>query len=67
MRFATPFLICTVVSVFLWQSFDIAVYQDYHAKKTHSSSLNKENQTFLQDVTIIQSPQKEDWLIRYID
>ncbi len=67
MRFVTPFLICTVIGVFLWQSFNITAYRNYHSEIPLQSSPVIGEQTFLEKVDIVQSPQKEDWLIRRID
>jgi hypothetical protein len=67
MRFVVPFSICITISIFLWQSFDIETYQSHHRKVFTGSSAIRDTQVFLEDVRIVQSPQKEDWLIQYID
>ncbi len=68
MRFIPPLIICLVIGIFLWQSFDIQTYQSHHIGYIKQNvSTWEQKQTFLENVEIIQSPQKEDWLIKYID
>ncbi len=67
MRFIVPFSICITISIFLWQSFDIQTYQSHHRKVFIGSSAIRDTQVFLENVRIVRSPQKEDWLIQYID
>lgn len=68
MRRIPSLIICLVIGIFLWRSFDIKSYQAHHIDTVHQSiSIWKQEWKFLNTVDIISSPQKEDWLIKYID
>jgi len=66
MRYLSLLIICIAISIFLWKNFDINTYRSHHSTSLSSSNTADEKLTFLEGVKIIESPQKEDWLIDYI-
>lgn len=63
MRHIPLLIICCVIGVFLWKSFDINTYQLYHSSSVAQTNTLPKKQTFLEEVKVIESPQKETWLL----
>jgi hypothetical protein len=63
MRKIPLYLICSAIGVFLWQSFDLATYRLHQKSPISQSIAVPEKQVFLEDVTVMNSPQKETWII----
>jgi hypothetical protein len=68
MRFISTILITITIGIFLVQSIDIRSYQNYHSTSNKYQDIGAiKEQTFLDNSDVIESPQKEDWLIVRID
>jgi hypothetical protein len=66
-RFGISIILFGIIGLFLWKSFDIAEYREHHAQIS-SERLSIENkQIFEKEVHIRVSPEKEEWLIEYIN
>jgi hypothetical protein len=63
MRHIPLLIICSVIGVFLWKSFDISAYRTHHPSSVSQNNIILKKQTFLEDVKVIESPQKETWLL----